>query len=266
MLLRGTALHAGGEVSVELSRSRGPIVWAQRGREVLLPDAVVARADRGVTLASHDGLVRIDLVEHLLAACAGLGIRDGIRIRTDDDELPLLDGGARSFAEALRAIDAPARPSPLRVAHEASFDAEGACYRFRPGPLAVRVEVEFPPPIGREDAAWHGDPEDFITRIAPARTFGWASEHAALLAAGRARAVDLASVIVLDAAGPIAACRPNAPGEIARHKLLDLLGDLGFYGGPPEGSIDAWRPGHAATHRIVADALRSGVLVARSER
>ncbi len=58
--------------------------------------------------------------------------------------------------------------------------------------------------------------------------------------------------------------RPFEADEPARHKLLDLIGDLFLYGGPPRGSVSASRPGHWATHEAMQRAREAGVLVSRS--
>jgi UDP-3-O-[3-hydroxymyristoyl] N-acetylglucosamine deacetylase len=265
-VLRGVALHRGGPAAVRLARAAGPITLVQRGAEAPLAELHVARADRGVTLASADGRIRVDLVEHLFAALGGLGVGAGVQIAIDDDELPLLDGGALRFAEAVLALGLANEPAPapaaLVITRHASIARGAALYDFAPGPdIALRVEVEFRAPVGRESAEWRGDAADFLERIAPARTFGWADEHAALLASGRATAVDLDAVLVFDERGAISGCRPAAKDECARHKLLDLIGDLAIHGGPPRGSITASHPGHAATHAVVAEALALGVLV-----
>ena len=262
-VLRGVALHRGGPATVRIEAAAGPITIVQRGVEASLADLQIARADRGVTLASSDGRVRVDLVEHLFAALGGLGVRAGVRITIDDDELPLLDGGARLFADAILELDlAPeATHRTLLITQNASISRGNALYDFAPGgEIALHVGVEFRAPIGRENATWSGDAADFLERIAPARTFGWADEHAALRASGRAAAIDLDAVLVYDDEGAIAGCRPATKDEAARHKLLDLIGDLAIHGGPPRGSLIAQRPGHAATHAVVAEALASGVL------
>jgi UDP-3-O-[3-hydroxymyristoyl] N-acetylglucosamine deacetylase len=260
--LRGTALHRGGSATVRLSASPGPTAIAQRGATAELGSLRVERADRGVTVASADGRVRLDLVEHLFAALGGLGVREGVRIACDDGELPLLDGGARRFAEAIRALAVPARAPRLRIAREATIERGTSAYRFSPGPsIHLAVDVDFRAPVGRERAVWDGDAGDFFDRIAPARTFGWADEYEALRASGRAAGVDLDSVLVLDDRGAVGGCRPAGELEVARHKLLDLIGDLALYGGPPRGTIEAVRPGHAATHAVAAEAIASGILI-----
>ena len=260
------ALHRGGPAEVRLVHAEGPVVIAQRGAEARLEALRPVRTSRGVTVASEDGRVRVDLIEHLLAAIGGLGIGGGLRIETDDDEVPLLDGGALRFAEALRTLELPRRRgaavTPLmRVARDATLDHGRSVYRFTTAKeTSLRVEVDFPAPVGRQRATWDGEEGDFVARIAPARTFGWTHELEALRAEGRAAEVDLASVLVFDERGPIAGCRPPGPEEPARHKLLDLIGDLALHGGPPIGVIDAFAPGHTATHAVVARAIGLGVL------
>jgi UDP-3-O-[3-hydroxymyristoyl] N-acetylglucosamine deacetylase len=259
--LRGVALHRGGPAEVRLVAAPGPLVIAQRGAEARLDAMTPVRTDRGVTVASDDGRVRVDLIEHLLAAVGGLGITGGLRIETDDDEVPILDGSARPFAEALRGLGLPRAAPALRVTREATLEHDRGWYKFAPATeVRVRVAVDFPAPVGEQRAAWDGDAEDFVARIAPARTFGWARELDALRAAGRAAGVSLESVLVLDAHGAVAGCRPSGPEEPARHKLLDLVGDLALHGGPPLGVVEAFAPGHTATHAVVARALAMGVL------
>jgi UDP-3-O-[3-hydroxymyristoyl] N-acetylglucosamine deacetylase len=251
---------------VRITRAAGPIVLVQRGAAARLAELAPARTDRGVTAATADGRVRVDLIEHLLAAIGGLGVSEGLCIAIDGDEVPLLDGGAARFVEAIQTLDPP-RGRRLRVTRAESFEHQRSRYRFTPGPaVRVRVAVDFPAPVGRQEASWDGDAGDFARRIAPARTFGWTHELDALRAAGRAAEVDLASVLVFDGDHVLAGCRPPDPDEPARHKLLDLVGDLALHGGPPIGSIEAAFPGHTATHAVVQRALARGVIAEEPPR
>jgi UDP-3-O-[3-hydroxymyristoyl] N-acetylglucosamine deacetylase len=259
--LEGIALHSGERTAVTLSRSPGPLVLAQAGAVARLCDLTVIRSDRGVCLASVDGRIRVDLVEHLLAAFGGLGVRDGVRVDVVGSELPLLDGGAETLARAVLTLDAPSAPPRLTIARAAELRHERSTYWLAPGAdVSLSVTIDFRAPIGQQRAAWGGDARDFLHRIAPARTFGFLDEHEALLARGRARGVNPEHVLVFDAKGPPPGCRAAEADEPARHKLLDLIGDLALYGGPPRGSIAADRPGHSASHAIVREALEMGVL------
>lgn len=259
--LEGLALHSGERTAVTLSRSPGSLLFAQAGAVARLCDLTVVRSDRGVCLASADGRIRVDLVEHLLAALGGLGVRSGVRVDVVGSEVPLLDGGAEALARAVLTLDAPSAPPRLTITRAAEFRHERSTYRLSPGAdVSLAVTIDFRAPIGQQRADWRGDARDFLERIAPARTFGFLDEHEALLARGRARGVNLEHVLIFDATGPLGRDRPVEADEPARHKLLDLIGDLALYGGPPRGAITADRPGHSASHAVVRQALDAGVL------
>lgn len=255
--LSGVGLHTGVRCAVTLAPSPGPVRLQGRSREELR----LSSTDRGVRVrfAENDG--EVELIEHLFAALGGLGIQDGVTIGVTGPEIPLLDGGARAFCDAITVLALARSTSSLRVARPAQYDIEGTRYELDPGATpCIDVEVEFGR-RGIERAHWDGTPDRFSNEIAPARTFGFASELGELRARGRAVHVDPESVMALDEDGRgIPPHRPPADGELARHKLLDLVGDLYLYGGPPRGRISAVRPGHRANHAMVARALADGAL------
>jgi len=266
--------------AVTLARCDGPLAFEQGGRRAPLSSLTVQRSDAGVALSDGCGL-EVDLVEHLLAAYGGLGIRRGVCAVVEGAELPILDGGARTFADALAALELPPRspePAELFVNKAGRLAAGSSCYAFDVGEdTALSIEVVFDhPAIGIERASWDGTRRTFLESIAPARTFGfhadahelWRHGRAELAArTGDAHAMKAFSraVIVFDATGPLAAKEQAPPmvGEIGRHKLLDLIGDFVLHGGPPRGRVLASRPGHTASHRIIREALALGILSRR---
>lgn len=258
--LSGLALHSGALTTLTLEHREGPLAFGQGDEELPLDALSVERADHGVTLAGAG--LRIDLVEHLLAAAAALGIRRDLRIVVDGPELPLLDGGAAAFFDALASLGIPPSPPALVVRRAFTFREGDSLYRFEPHPsVSLRVEIDFDhPAIGKQEAAWEGDAADFRERIAKARTFGFLKDAEKLRAAGRAHSVDPRAVIVLTDEGVLEASKPVFPNEAAHHKLLDLIGDLAVHGGPPRGRIEALRPGHARTHAVMKRALSEGLL------
>ncbi len=290
VVLEGTCLHSGRRARVTLAPHRGPVVFQQNGRLAPLAALQVVRSDQGVELS--DGAVeglRVDLVEHLLAALGGLGLRGGVRIEVHGHELPLLDGGAARYVDALVAIGAvregralevgavcegralDAGPPPLSIVRAAELEVRGASYRLAPADrVDLRVEVAFEhPAILRQSAQWDGTARAFAESIAPARTFGFLRDAQKLAAKGRAAGViagcpDIAeSVIVFDDVGVAARSPKPAEAEPARHKLLDMIGDLYLYGGPPLGRLTALQPGHSATHEMMRLALAEGIVTQR---
>lgn len=220
----------------------------------------VTRADQGVML--EGGGLRVDLVEHLLSAMAALGIREGLRIDIHGPEVPLLDGGAAAFFDALASLGIPPSPPSLVIERAATLRQGESVYRFEPSDdVFVEVEVDFDHPLLRKQRAdWGGDATDFRERIAPCRTFGFLRDAERLRARGRGLGVDPRFVIVLTEEAALEASMPLRPNEAACHKLLDSMGDLAVYGGPPQGKVFATRPGHEKTHAIVHEALEQGVL------
>jgi UDP-3-O-[3-hydroxymyristoyl] N-acetylglucosamine deacetylase len=312
--LEGFALHAGIITAVTLARHEGPITLVRHEKSASLDTLRVTRTDFGVAVTDDRGL-EVDLVEHLLAAFGGLGVRHGVVAVVEGPELPILDGGARVFAEAIARLEIAESMPELVVARRGRLAFDESSYAFEPRDrVELEVEAIFDhPAIGTQHARWDGDRGSFGDRIAPARTFGFLSQAAELARRGRAglatrpaaRSDDDAAKSPageapakshpsgcstpsgvpqrLEAAPAedesLAALREKAlreavlvfgestqrgtGDEIARHKLLDLIGDLTLYGGPPLGRIVARRPGHTATHRIVRRALDCGILVRR---
>jgi UDP-3-O-[3-hydroxymyristoyl] N-acetylglucosamine deacetylase len=207
------------------------------------------------------GALCVDLVEHLCAAIGGMGVVADLRVEVHGPEVPVLDGGASAFARALRQLGFPSSPPCTRILRTASFRVGDAEYHFCPSEgVLLSVEVVFDHPlIEVKEAEWCGDPDDFLERIAPARTFGFRRDGEALRAAGRARSIDPRAVVVLEDDGTSGSAPGPSPDECVRHKLLDLVGDVTLAVGIPRGTIRAYRSGHAATHRVMAMACEAGV-------
>jgi UDP-3-O-[3-hydroxymyristoyl] N-acetylglucosamine deacetylase len=252
----GIGLHGGKPAVALLVAEPGP-VRIERGGVICALAELRVLGTRFSTTVGCDAF-SVGTVEHLFAALAGLGVRDGVRIVVQGDELPLLDGGARAFAEDVAALGIAARPAPLRVTREARIEVDGSEYFFAPGDgTRVAVEVELPSCCA-SDASWAGDADDFVRRIAPARTFALERDLAELERRGLARHASRESVLVVGDA--IHGAGEVAPDEPARHKLLDFIGDAYFHGGPPRGNVRAVRPGHARNHGAFVRALELGVL------
>ena len=200
------------------------------------------------TTLSQDG-VSVGTVEHVLSAAFGGGL-DNCVIELDGPEVPILDGSALPFVRLFHAagferLDAPVRSlsssEPVRVSRD------GRSVSFQPdGPgLTITYEIDFPHPVvGRQELTVAIRPEEYSTRIAPARTFGFAKDVAAMRARGLARGGSLHNAVVLDEAGVLSGPL-RFRDEFVRHKVLDLVGDLALLGVALNGHIHARRAGHA---------------------
>jgi len=256
--LRGPTID-GTAAAVRLRARPGPAEISAAGARCPIAEARVVATFRTTTVELAPG-VRLGTVEHLFAALAGLGVRDGISVEVEGGAVPLLDGGAAALTDAARALSLSPAPPRWRVVRDAAIDEGGARATFtRGGGVAVRVRVVG---LGALDGevAWCGDPEDFRARIAPARTFLVADDADAMLAAGLRADVDARSVVVVDRAGGAFGVGGVARDEPARHKLLDLIGDLYAWGGPFEGEVLVERPGHSVNHALVERARSEGIL------
>jgi UDP-3-O-[3-hydroxymyristoyl] N-acetylglucosamine deacetylase len=259
----GLGLHSGEPCKLEIVRRVGPLIFVLGGQPARLDDLTVIRADNGVSVRARKSNAEVDLIEHLFGALAGLSVRSGLLVVIEGPEIPLLDGGAHELARAIAALGPPRDRPKLAVSEAGEVRIDESRYIFETGvAIAVEVSIEFERgSIGKQSARFDGSTGRFLNEIAPARTFGFREDAEPLVRAGRARAVDPHAVMVLEEDGRVMPPgQPARPGEFARHKLLDLLGDLYLYGGPPIGAVRAERPGHRATHAAVAEALERGLL------
>ncbi len=200
------------------------------------------------TTLNVDG-VSIGTVEHVLSAAMGEGL-DNCRIEIEGPEVPILDGSSLPFVRLFHAAgferqDAPVRP--IRIPREVEIVRGDRSISYAPDGdlLTIRYEIEFPHPIvGRQELTISVRPEEYSTRIAPARTFGFAREVELLRSRGLARGGSLHNAVVLDDKG-ILSGPLRFRDEFVRHKILDLIGDLSLLGRPLAGHIRARKAGHA---------------------
>lgn len=245
MVVRGIGIHGGRSAVVRLFRSEGPIRFVQNGRR-LLPTVEAVIATRGATTLGGNGM-RIAMVEHLLAALQVRNIWSGLTIEVEGDELPILDGSAAPWDEALTQLGSfAAAPDALEATAAVEGD-DGATASLEPGARSLDASIAFDhPAIGRQ--RWTGGPERWHELLA-ARTFGFAAHTEALRAAGLARGATAQNAIVF---GDHAPTRPlRFPDEPVRHKALDALGDLYLLGRPFSGRLRVDRAGHDLHGRLV---------------
>jgi UDP-3-O-[3-hydroxymyristoyl] N-acetylglucosamine deacetylase len=262
VVVEGFGLHSGAAARVVVRRCEGPVRIGNSELEACIHQFEAVSTERATTIEVKGGALRVATVEHALAALAGMGIYDGAILVVAGPEMPILDGGASAWCDAIARLAIVPTGPRLRVVREAAIAVGKSRYELAPntGTIDLEVCLELEDPRVDRVARWHGDRDDFRFRIAPARTFATARDVEDLARRGLARYVDPASVVVLAEDAIHFSGRPFSPDEPARHKLLDLIGDFYLRGGPPLGRIRALRPGHAATARALQLAVEQGVL------
>jgi UDP-3-O-acyl N-acetylglucosamine deacetylase len=193
----------------------------------------------------------VTLVEHLLATLAGLRI-DNCRIELDGPEPPGLDGSAAGFVAAVVRAGAAVQPARRAIRSAAApvvVSDGGATVGIHPADqpgLRVSYLLDYGPlgPIPRQTFTLDARPADFAREVAPCRTFVTAAEAEALRAQGVGKHLAARDLLVFGHRGPIDNTLRFAD-EPARHKVLDLIGDLALCGFDLAGHVVAYRSGHA---------------------
>jgi len=253
--LAGVGLHSGlaSRVTLIPSLSGGLTMALEDAAPVSLHPGLAREQRLCTALQLPTGLIRT--VEHLLAALAGVGISD-VRIQVEGREVPLLDGSALPWVEAVATAGLhplAGRRFPLVVRETACIHAGDSHVLALPHDgLRLSVAVNYPSrAIGQQFYEVDLTPERFVDHVAPARTFGFQDQLDALRSAGLIRGGSLRNALVCDDRHWL-----NPPlrfaNEPVRHKLLDLIGDLALLGCFPHGHISAYRAGHALHTQLAA--------------
>jgi UDP-3-O-[3-hydroxymyristoyl] N-acetylglucosamine deacetylase len=202
--------------------------------------------------------VLISTTEHLLSAFIGMGI-DNVIVEIDNLELPILDGSALPYVEAINRVgirEQRRRRETLRVLHPLEVREGDKFIGVYPGSgYRISYTIDFPAPIGQQKACVDLAAETYGSEIAPARTFGYKADERKLRDMGLIRGASAENAIILGAGGP-----ENGPlrfpDEYVRHKVLDLIGDLALAGRRLEGHVVAERAGHAMHTAFVGRLLK----------
>ncbi len=250
--LSGVGLHSGVHTTVKVIP--GEVGQGRYFVRTDLPDNPIIPAN--ITTVSQTtlstelavGEAKIRTVEHLLAALSANGIDDA-RIEINGTEVPLLDGSAQLWVEAIaesgiqpssaKLPNLPDLASPVWVRENDSFVAAIPATETR-----FTYGIDFPDSaIANQWHSWHPTTEDFAQEIAPARTFGLAEQIEQLQQAGLIKGGNLDNALVCSGTGWL-----NPPlrftNEPARHKLLDLVGDMSLLGSFPNVHFLAYKGSH----------------------
>lgn len=217
-----------------------------------------------------NGTLHVETVEHCLAAISGMGL-DNLEVKLTGGsagEVPGGDGSSQPFVQALQdagLVDQDAPTEPLVIRKPVQVTLGDATLSALPGPtdrLEIIYSFEAPAPLGRQLVSFHLGDDDFASQLAPARTFIFETEAEELRARGLGKHLSTHDLLVIGRSGPV----DNSfrfPDECARHKVLDLIGDLALVGRPLRGRLVAHKSGHALNHLLARKLLEQQEVTAR---
>ncbi|HOM83321.1 MAG TPA: UDP-3-O-acyl-N-acetylglucosamine deacetylase [Armatimonadota bacterium] len=257
--LRGVGIHSGEAVAVTVQPAcEGGIRFHRADQPAVSIPAHLSSLQatpRCTVLAA--GEIRVATTEHLLSALWALGV-DHARVLVEGDELPALDGSALEYVQALQRVGLRDLDQPrewLDLAQPVWVRQGDASILALPAPaFKVTYVLEYDHPmVGTQVVSADVDPGTFAEQVAPARTFGfleWAEE---LRKRGLARGASLENTVVI---APDRILSPlRFADEFARHKILDMIGDLALLGRRLRAHVIAVRGGHALNASLVGRIL-----------
>ena len=265
----GVGLHSGQRVELTLRPAQPDtgIVF----RRVDLPQPVdipinaTAVTDTRLASTISNGGAKVFTVEHLMSACAGLGI-DNLYIDITAEEVPILDGSASSFVFLLQSAGIVEQNAPkrfIRVLKAVEVrEGEGANAKWaRLEPhhgYKLSFEIDFRHPAvdsTGQSVVFDMDTDVYTRDIARARTFGFTRDVEMMRANGLALGGGLDNAIVMDDYKVLNSDGLRYDDEFVKHKILDAMGDLYLLGKPLLASYVAFRSGHAMNNLLLRELL-----------
>ena len=261
----GVGLHSGQRV--ELTLRPAPADTGIVFRRVDLPQpvdiAVSALAVTDTRLAStiSTGSTKVFTVEHLMSACAGLGI-DNLYIDITAEEVPILDGSAASFVFLLQSAGIELQKTPkkfVRLLQAVEVrEGEGVSTKWaRLSPYdgyKLSFEIDFDHPAvdsTGQRVEFDMGSGSYVRDIARARTFGFTKDVEMMRANGLALGGGLDNAIVMDDYKVLNIEGLRYNDEFVKHKILDAMGDLFLLGKPLLAAYSAFRSGHALNNKLL---------------
>jgi UDP-3-O-[3-hydroxymyristoyl] N-acetylglucosamine deacetylase/3-hydroxyacyl-[acyl-carrier-protein] dehydratase len=281
--LSGKGLHTGLNLTVTFNPA--PENHGYKIQRIDLPEQPILEAvaenvietTRGTVLGKKD--IKVSTIEHGMAALYALGV-DNVLIQVDGPEFPILDGSSETYVKEIRRVgikeqDAAKNYYIITSKTEIKDEESGSCITLLPDEdFSLTTMIDFQSKFISSQFATLDSMEDFETEIAAARTFVFVREIEPLLMAGLVKGGDLDNAIVIyerqttqealdklcDKTG-VEHRDANVLGYIqhkplvwdnepARHKLLDIIGDMALIGRPIKGRIIATRPGHTINNKF----------------
>jgi len=265
----GVGLHSGQRVELTLRPAQPDtgIVFRRVDLPIPVDIPVSAEAVTDTRLAStiSNGSAKVHTVEHLMSACAGLGL-DNLYVDITAEEVPILDGSSASFVFLLQSAGIELQKAPrrfVRVLRPVEVrEGEGDNLKWaRLDPyhgFKLSFEIDFAHRVVNSTAQrveFDLSKDSYARDIARARTFGFTKDVEMMRANGLALGGGLDNAVVMDDYRVLNSDGLRYDDEFVKHKILDAMGDLYLIGRPLLASYSAFRSGHALNNKLLRELL-----------
>ncbi len=265
----GVGLHSGQRVELTLRPAQPDTGIVFRRVDLPEPVDIVATAtavsDTRLASTLANGNAKVHTVEHLMSACAGLGV-DNMYVDINAEEVPILDGSAASFVFLLQSAGIELQNAPRRFIRLLKTvevkEGQGAAQKWaRLQPYhgyKLSFEIDFDHPAvdaTGQRVVFDMSSGSYSKDIARARTFGFTKDVEMMRANGLALGGGLDNAIVMDDYKVLNAEGLRYDDEFVKHKILDAMGDLYLIGKPLLASYSAFRSGHALNNLLLRELL-----------
>lgn len=261
--ISGVGIHSGKKINLRLipaQRDTG-IVFYRKDKDLFIKAKIPFIVDTSfATTIGIDG-VKIRTIEHILATIYAFGITNLI-IEVDGSEVPVLDGSALGFVNAITkaGIAKQSKTMPvMKITKPLIYEESHVRIIAKPHRgLRISYKIFYEHPLIMEQfLSFEINEQTFIKDIAPARTFGFLKDIKYLLKNGFAKGGSLENAVVLDEKGTVGGPL-RFKDEFVRHKILDALGDLSLIGYPLHGHFIFERGGHTSHVKFIKILIESG--------
>ena len=265
----GVGLHSGQRVELTLRPAAldTGIVFRRVDlpQPVDIPISALAVTDTRLASTISNGSAKVFTVEHLMSACAGLGL-DNLYIDITAEEVPILDGSASSFVFLLQSAGIELQNAPKRFVRLLKSvevrEGEGANVKWaRLSPYdgyKLSFEIDFDHPAvdsTGQRVEFDMSSGSYTRDIARARTFGFTKDVEMMRSNGLAMGGGLDNAIVMDDYKVLNSDGLRYNDEFVKHKILDAMGDLHLLGKPLLAAYSAFRSGHALNNKLLRELL-----------
>ena len=255
----GTALHAGKLVTMTLSPASagvGIVFRRSDADNAMIPARYDAVVETNLGTVIGNGQVKVGVIEHLMAAVAGIGLDDMI-VTVDGPEPPILDGDALSYYRLLEEAGIKQQEGwkhAIKVTRPVEVTIKDATIRLLPSDAPeYTYELDYPntKAIGKQTYSMTLSRDSFAREIAPARTFGFVHELEYLKSIDRGHGASLENTLAIQGDEVLNKDLMRFPDEFVRHKILDAIGDMALAGAPLIARFEGVKSGHGTNNAVL---------------